>query len=82
MQSFTQDNNLFGRYPYKTHPQLKFKELELPARFSSSTHQLIKGGKDFILNVKHSTLFLEENDPETGQYHIARVSDETYIDEM
>ena len=41
-----------------------------------------KGGKDIILNVKHQTLFVEENDPETGQFNIARMSDATLIEEV
>ena len=40
MYSFDKDNNLFGKAPYKSYPQLKFKEQELPGKYSGSIHHL------------------------------------------
>ena len=81
MYSFDKDNNLFGKYPYKSYPQLKFKESELPARFTGSVHKLHKNGEDIVLHVKHHTSFMEANDPETGQYNVKLISDDTAIND-
>jgi hypothetical protein len=81
MYSFDKEDNLFGKYPYKSYPQLKFKESELPARFTGSIHKLRKNGEDLVLHVKHHTSYLEANDPETGQYNVALLNDETVIDD-
>ena len=79
MYSFDKDDNLFGKYPYKSYPQLQFKESELPSRFTGSVHKLHKNGEDIVLHVKHQTTFIEENDPETGQYNLKLISDDTAI---
>ena len=81
MYSFDKDDNLFGKYPYKSYPQLKFKESELPARFTGSVHKLRKNGEDLVLHVKHHTSYIEANDPETGQYNVKLISDETVIND-
>jgi hypothetical protein len=81
MYSFDKDDNLFGKYPYKSYPQLKFKESELPARFTGSVHKLRKNGEDIVLHVKHHTSFMEANDPETGQYNVKLISDDTEIND-
>ena len=79
LYSFAKDDNLFGKYPYKSYPQLKFKESELPAKFMGHIFKIRKGGQDIVVNVKHKTAFIEECDSETGQFHLTRLSDETIV---
>ena len=40
--------------------------------------QLLNDGQS-VVHISHSTDFLEDNDPETGQYHIKTLSDDTKI---
>ena len=77
--SFSKENNLFGNYPYKSHPQMIFEQKELPARFSGSIHYLNKDDGVSVLSVKHGIDFIEENDFETGQFDMAYLSDATIV---